>query len=130
MGEFTKEVDIFFDMMAERFGTTVELLWEVLIRQMYVEATINSIYIVSIIIFGLLFVFALRYMVKDYINSEWSNLEDYIIYRLGFTIMFILTASGVFFIVGLIFLPGLIGGIVGRLVNPEYYALKLLMEFF
>lgn len=130
MDNFTKEAEIILDMIAEKFGTTVDLLWGVLIRQVYVDATVHFIYLMCIIVGLFLLIRMVKWLVKDYYEkSPSSDFESFLIDS-GPVGTLSVVASLVFFILSLVSLPFLIESIIGRFVNPEYYALKLLMEFF
>jgi hypothetical protein len=119
----------FLEQLALKLGTTVEKLWEVLLKQAPISGLIDGIISVGLIIAVILsFKFVQRKTTappktkEDYHDpkSPWDN-EGAIIAWIVF---------GAFsFFVGL-FLIFAIGNIVTAFLNPNYWALKELSGFF
>lgn len=98
--------------MAEKLNVTLPHLWEVLIKQQYVEA------IQSFAVFGLcLIVWYLLYKSKEYIRDKIDDFSPFMI--MGIIILSLIT---------IVLFDDTITGI-GQIINPEYYAIKDIVEF-
>ena len=112
--------------LSEKLGTTVEHLWEVLIRQAGISGIVN---IVVILFWSIFCIWSFRFIqqkttihpkteIDRYPSADWN--ED------GMVLAWILWA----FITGLfLFIAGCEAeSIIGSLINPEYWALKQILN--
>jgi len=105
-------------VLAEKFGTTTEFLWGVLIRQAYVHGVtaIVCFLITSVLIFGWNWVWW-RAEVGEEVSHRDKGDRMFAIFmcRLG--------GLGLVFIWTCLFLSGMIE-VTTALINPEYWAIK------
>lgn len=111
-----KTVNEILDALASRFGTTAAHLWDILIRQVYIDAIEYAVFnaLLGCCAFACVR-FAMRRIGKER-NREWDDAT------IGAFIV-----GGAFVAVLLIFLPGTFDAI-GYLFNPEYGALRKVLE--
>jgi len=116
-----EEITSMLKTLAEKLGTTVEYLWEVLVRQAYVSAITDIIMLVLFIIAGTLF---WRFH-KKCTDRGWYN-GEYPEYIGVASIPMILgsVAYFIWFIVILISIHNMITGFA----NPEYWALQQILN--
>lgn len=110
-----QNVEQTLQILADRFGTTVEHLWEVAVRQTYVEAVTSVLLILAVSVGAY---FALKWCKKTFEEDD-SYMGDKRMFA-G------LIACGV-----LVILAGVVFSNIGKLLqvfNPEFYAVKLLMS--
>jgi len=117
-----KEVEAVLNVLAERFGTTVELLWAILIKQQFVEAIMGAIAcLVSLsVIIVLAFALVAYYKKGKFHEFVYDNDLEPPVVIIGL-IAFITTLT--------IFLCN-IGPTIGKFINPEYYALRVILQLF
>lgn len=110
--------------LAEKFGTTAEHLWGVLVTQAAITGFTSAI--LNIVALGFL-VFSVRFLGHKWIevskdgydqNNGWC--KDTVGY--GAFIVLVLALSW-----ALLFLHGA-GDVAGRIINPEYWALKQIIR--
>ena len=112
------------EQLAQKLGTTTEFIWEVLIKQAYISAITDIIYIVLIIIVGIL-IFKKHYkfskIYKDDFGttSEYDESESKIIFMIAIGMLWLIAALYTFFS---------IGNIIEGFANPEYWALKQILD--
>lgn len=117
------EIEKMLLALAQKFNTTVEHLWAVLIAQAKIEAGYN----VAVILAGLLF-----YVVAFLSLKRWHNYivdEDGCYDDAAFTEWFV--STGITLIVGIfVFFDMFDAGynIATQLLNPEFWALKQVMK--
>lgn len=93
--------------VATQLGTTLPQLWEIMIRQQYVEA-FQSFALLGICLFIALVSFRHKKVVIDFIyDTEFLGIMIVIIYSSILTVASITSFEG-----------------IGQLINPEYYAIK------
>lgn len=112
-----KNVADVLDVLAARFGSTAEHLWAVLVKQSVVDAwqtAIGALFVLGVVI-GLVLTY--RWAGRRPLK-EWALSADRGAVRVLCTVG-ALIGGGVFF--------GLSSGIVGRLINPEFYALQYVL---
>ena len=110
-----QNVEKTLQILAERFGTTVEHLWSVAVRQTYVDAATGVLLILAVSVTSY---FALRWCKKAF-EEDGSYMGDKRMF-----------ASLIACIV-LIILAGVVLSNIGNLLqifNPEFYAVKLLLS--
>jgi len=104
--------------LAEKFGTTAEHLWEVMVRQAVIENTI------AFIIYGgfvgatiVLWKLAFRGdgLERSFKDEEWRLEVTFLSCAMVFTIVCLMSV---------LFIAGWVSGII----NPEYWALKELLK--
>ena len=116
------KIELLIRELAEKLGTTGAHVWEVLVRQAYITATIN---LIILIIFLLALFFSYGILVKKttkkektkdnpYPQAEWE--EVWIIISWGCWCFACLIIS--------IFALTNIPDIVGAILNPEFWAIK------
>lgn len=111
--------------LAQKLGTTAEYLWQVLLKQAPISATINLLYFLLVIISGVVLYKLHRHFSKTVENGNYSIYDD----REEVVIVPMLIGClvwGVLFIVCLICLGGTINGFV----NPEYWALDKILSVY
>jgi dolichyl-phosphate-mannose--protein O-mannosyl transferase len=108
MNDIPVIVDELLAVLAERFGTTGVHLWGVMVRQAYVEFYIAT---GALIITGLAFAWSLKWILRE--REDEGAFGAVLISGVcaGFATLFFLTT-----------LPGAL--------NPEYFALQKVFEFF
>lgn len=110
-----QNVEQTLQILAERFGTTVEHLWSVAVRQTYVDAATGILLILAVSAGAY---FALRWCKKAFEEDD-----SY----MGEKRMF----AGVIACIVLVILTGVVLSNIGNLLqvfNPEFYAVKLLLS--
>jgi len=100
--------------IAEKFGTTVEHLWNVLLKQAMLSAWIDGI--IGVVTLGLWI--SAFFFVRKKTKSKWSKDEA----SMGW---FVLGLAGCFAFVLVGFCAS---AVVTALINPEYLALKKFLE--
>ena len=117
----TQTVEVLLRDLASQLGTTTEYLWEVLVKQAPIDATINLIQCLSV--FPFLFLFYKWYKwisnnkEKLYNNNELETLHYVGLYLVGLLLTICTVGS-------IIALPTVLSGYL----NPEYWALNQLLE--
>src|ERR1017187_7037314 len=111
MKEISEELLKRLDVLAQKMGTTIDHLWQVLVRQAYIEAYLAIFWI---IISAVIITVSCRYILKSVEMDEEDPISAgrvTISITLGVlaVILFIVACCNVFSI--------------GYLFNPEYYAL-------
>jgi hypothetical protein len=111
-----KEVEAVLDVLAERFGTTIEMLWAVLIKQAIVQSyvALGFVGMCVLLIVGALILW--NYALKN--PEKVDELEG------------VGTALTVVAFFGFLLLPFIMAYAFQRLLNPEFFALKMIMEMF
>lgn len=121
-----EKTEILIRELAEKFGTTGEHLWRVLVRQAPITGTIDALIIAAWVLFV---VWAFRWITakttepeptdeKPYPRAEWTNESAF----LAWVIWAVLT---VFIVIQIGYALSLT---ISALVNPEYWALKQLLQ--
>ena len=117
----TQTIEVLLRNLASQLGTTTEYLWEVLVKQAPIDATINLIQCLSV--FPFLFLFYKWYKwisnnkEKLYNNNELETLHYVGLYLVGLLLTICTVGS-------IITLPTVLSGYL----NPEYWALNQLLE--
>lgn len=101
--------------LAEKFGTTTEHLWGVMVRQATVSATMD---IIVFTVIGIVLLFAGNTLIKVSKREDFE--DDPLVY---FWVCIIILFAGMWFTVGLM----TASDVLTRFVNPEYWALKQLL---
>lgn len=132
----SKEVEQVLNVLAERFGTTVEMLWAVLIKQQFIEAMINVVYMTFLLILTIVVIYAWVRIVKSYFGLKKKansprhyDFGDYL-YDVHPLFVVLFALCNAFVIAFFIFLPYYITTTIGLLLNPEYYALQEILKMF
>ena len=107
------------EQLAQKLGTTVEYLWGVLIQQAQVAAFINLGYSVVLIITWIMGIKLHFYFGKNGKYDDYDTGAIYIGIMVAFAITLVLTSIAMFFF---------LGNIVTGFVNPEYWALKQVLN--
>ena len=134
------EVEKVLDALAERFGTTVEMLWSVLLRQMFIEAIGAFVYLVFILLLVVIVMWVWAKLLKNYRHFMESddngpekfysidNFPEYLMLNIHPLICIFLMLASIFSIIAVLFVPSLLLSGIGKLLNPEYYALQKVLE--
>lgn len=110
-----ENVDQILGVLAERFGTTASHLWDVLIRQAYIEAASG----VAWFVFALVVTFwVIRHRDDEWASDDMMGPSIAMIFVGVSTLVFLITGAGAF-----------ISGVEAAL-NPEYFALKEVLSAF
>lgn len=114
----SKEVEQVLNVLAEKFGATGEHLWNVLVKQQYVDFFVWAIPAILLTISTIIFAI---YLCK---KKAWS--VGGFIYENDFEDLF----GVIFAFLGLLCFIAIIISFItfGGLINPEYYALKEIMR--
>jgi hypothetical protein len=111
----------YIEVLAQKLGVAAEHLYGVLVRQAKVEGIIGLI-LYGVLIPALLFV---SYKVVSMAIKKWDDIYEADLEMptiLG--IIFLLAITVIITICGFMDIPG----DIGRLINPEYYAIKELLD--
>lgn len=116
--------------LAEKFGTTTEYLWGILIKQAYVTAGINILFFSLVLIFGFVLLILHKRFSKERTEIELCKLSDrtftrkYTIYEeKEWTETVMIICVIIWVTLFLVSFACLIGA-VKALANPGYWALK------
>jgi predicted Abi (CAAX) family protease len=117
-----KELTPFLEKLATQFGTTIDKLWEALLRQARLDGILSAVYVFIVFIVSILvFRFVLRKTTpqKGEIYPDWENEESLFAWFIfGIFIFF----SGLFILVS-------IDNLTTAFLNPEYWALREVLTF-
>jgi len=116
-----QDITKLLEQLAVKLGTTVEFLWGILVKQQYIDSIVNFFIviifsIVSIICYKKLMPKILEFNCKKGMYDDVSKRTCWLIVYWAF--------QGILFIVILILL--IVG--IQLLLNPEYYALKEILQ--
>lgn len=113
-----KEVVEMINELAERFGTTAEHLWSVLVNQAAISGLMDILFIVILIsIASVWIVFVLR-KTADTSYNGWESEGKFF----GYMSIFFVCFLGFFFIIFAL------QNIATAFFNPEYWALKQIIK--
>lgn len=115
--------DKIIQQLADKFGTTVEHLWAVMVRQARVEAVLDIFWILALIATLVLTAWFVRYAWRKTKEEDYSNRWD------EEAVVVISVVCGI--ISALITVPiiALLSyGLVSKLFNPEYWALQQILD--
>ena len=107
------------EQLAQKLGTTAEYLWNALLKQAQISATIDLVYLVIVTIMGIGL-----YKLHKYCAKETGEYKESIYKDKGEIVtpaMVILAIVWVIFFVACFFS---IGNIINGFFNPEYWVLK------
>ena len=103
--------------LAEKFGTTVEHLWDVLIYQARVEAVVTGIELIFIAILFSVSLHYVRVLFKGVLKDDWDEITY---------------APIVCLIIGMVLLGvwaiNDVSNIITMVWNPEYWALRQILH--
>jgi H+/gluconate symporter-like permease len=122
MNEKIKEI---IQQLANQLGTTTEYLWNVLLKQAPIDATIGIILIIIVLIFGYL-LFKLHKKLIEKPKNDNYNYSYYEKYELGATFPMVFLA--IIWVSCLIISMLNIHSIITGFLNPEYWALQKIMS--
>lgn len=102
------------DLLAQKLGVTIEHLWQVLVRQAYIEAYFAIFWVILSVV---LVTVACRYIVKTIDIAVKNNYDERLSGRIVMS-----------FVLGILALTSLMAALTqcsdfGYLFNPEFYAL-------
>lgn len=110
------------EQLAAQMNTTVEFLWDVLVRQAQVEVAKFIMYLILFILYTIGSVKFIRYGIHK--GKEEDGDVDAEIRWLFSTVL-----VGILNIIYLVVLFINVGFVVTALLNPEYWALQQILEF-
>jgi hypothetical protein len=116
-----EKITQYIDAIAQKLGVATEYVWEVLTKQMVIEGWVYSITLIGgslLMIFGL-------YKLAMYIKNNYDDLYDK---DFEFPIMLLAAIYTVFVFVLLVVTFVETPGNIMKIVNPEYYAIKEILE--
>lgn len=108
----SQEITEILNVLAERFGTTVEHLWVVMVRQAYINA-------IGIVAFYIVTAITTYYLVRFVKTNKKENSFDYFI--MDNLAVFLMSVVNLIMIVVCV---ALFGSILTAIFNPEYWALQ------
>lgn len=108
------------EKLSSKFGTSVELLWGVLLKQANINSLVDSVLCVFVLVVSLTSLYFLRklYYTKNRENTSYSD-NSY---------MEIIWASGVIILLSLLIICGFAYDATISFLNPEYWALKQIIK--
>jgi hypothetical protein len=120
-----EKTELLIRELAEKLGTTGEHLWEVLVRQAPITATIDLLVMSGWVLF---IVWAFRFISKKTARhadedgildeAEWTTEAAFLAWSLwGLTTVFVVLISGI-----------VLSTTIGALINPEYWALMRILQ--
>jgi uncharacterized membrane protein len=112
------DIEKILDVLAERFGTTVEHLWDVMVFQARIEAITS---IVTLLVGGLVVFVVARFLVREARRDPSVFFENPL-----FLVMAVLCLVAVILLMNGFFMGA--GDIATALFNPEYWALKQVLR--
>jgi len=101
--------------VASKMGESAEFGWEVVVRQQYVGAIIVFSTILLSVITGII-ALVLSKKVKDW-DTDMPTVRQILVLLIGFVS-----------VVGIIYGFAFCGEAIGKLINPEYYALEFFIN--
>jgi hypothetical protein len=104
-----EHTEVLIRELAAKMGTTVEYLWEVLVRQAYITGSVNIFFALF-----MLSAVAAALLVAHKMTKKWKDSSDRAM------VFLVIITVGLFFSIGATIL--LYEGIIA-LANPEYWAL-------
>jgi hypothetical protein len=112
---------ILLEQLANKLGTTSEYLWSILLKQAYISAITDLIFVIVIWLSGIILL-SLHLYFSGYKrdNSLYDDYEDFlpmimIVAALIWTVLFVVSII-------------IISSIVTAFINPEYWALKQILN--
>lgn len=128
------QTELLLRELAEKLGVSIDHLWGVMVRQSYVNFFTQIILYVILVIY----LFLVHKYVKHCVNriseiaeynAKRDRLKEYDTLRrddFGYTTAIIVMSvtSLIFTVIGILCFPD----VLGQLLNPEYYALKQLLD--
>lgn len=122
----SKEATQLLEELAAKLGTTIEYLWNVLVRQATIDAIIKIIFVAIITICGIiLYRYHIKFSKRDenghntYNSGCYDSGED-----LSMTMILAAIIWGIAFVIACSTIPGIITGFL----NPEYFALQHILS--
>ena len=107
-------------VLADKLGTTIEHLWDVLINQAFLSGIASTVFLAVMLIITVLWVrVALARIKKEEENGYYSSSDDSVF--LWFTIILLIPACGTISTI-------LMYEIVTAFLNPEYWALREILR--
>ncbi len=119
MQEIPQQVSEVLDVLADRFGTTAAHLWEVLVRQAYVEAVTMLLIIGALWFASVVSIFVASRLTK---SPTWIDEDLAVPGAIAFSV------SAAFLVAGAAIFLAEISSIVTGFVNPEYFALQEILK--
>lgn len=116
------ELERILNLLAERFGTTIEHLYAVMIRQAYIEAAYSLIEMVIMVVFIYYFIARLHGKLREMLKSEDADIAIYG----GICLIFGWIAVIVAFIATIYDFRT----VLGAALNPEYWVLQQILGMF
>lgn len=117
-----KEQNELLQQLAEKMGTTTEYLWSVLLKQAPIDSTTTLIQIALVVLFGyVIYKLHLKFSKKkeDGYSNEYDNNPQIEILMFVSVCIFGILAIASFFC---------IQSVINGYVNPEYWALKQILD--
>jgi uncharacterized membrane-anchored protein len=115
-----KELLNYIETMSAKLGVAAEHLYAILVRQSYVSAITELITLaIFLVVSGYAFYFCYKKYWKTQQEKNWSDEDQWFVSSIILGIVF-----GIVVIIALFVIPDAIG----RFINPEYYAIKELLE--
>jgi len=127
--DVSEQINSVINNLAEKLGVAAEKLYPVLVKQVYVDAVSKAV--TSLV--GLAVIIAVIFVIKKLKSGWWKKLSemDHNRYETiddelsrGLTIAGVSMAG----IIGILLFLVPISGIVGRIINPDWYAIQMILE--
>jgi hypothetical protein len=115
MNELNQEILNRLDLLAEKLGVTVEMLWKVCVKQAYID----GYYSIFWIVFGL-FIIAITFYTGKKVWEKVDEGDGYWKTDKKVAVVVIFLCMNIFSVVSIV------DGINGtkKIINPEYYAFR------
>lgn len=110
------------EQLAQKLGTTAEYLWGILVKQAPISATIDLIYFVIIVISGIIL-----FKIHQYLGKETETTNS-IYCEKGENVAVPMVIAAMIWVICFIICFFSIGNIINGFFNPEYWALKEILD--
>lgn len=114
-----EQIQELLDRLFEIGGAVASKGWEIAIRQVYAIVAINAVWLAVVVAVGVLMLPLYR---KASRMDDGTNEDSEMLGEAGRVV------SVIIFLVCVVVVPFLLTGLVVRLVNPEWYAVQLLLD--
>lgn len=123
--EVIEKVDAYIKSLADSLGVAAEHVYGLLVKQQIVEGAVELLLFSIILISGFIFCKTISTKTKDF----RENYKGKRITGLGEDILlFLIYASWVFYGLAVIIALCTFPSSIGKLINPEYYAIKEILD--
>lgn len=109
-----EDLTLLLQQLAEKIGTTTEMLWGVLLKQAAIDGILGAIFIVASVVISIVLITLLKRKLMD---EEYEFLDESLDIVCVLVPVILIVVSAV-----------LTRDVIACFVNPEYYALKEILN--